>query len=216
MGKFKKSPERTFLSIKLPDELKRELAKVQRFLADNSNNLNFVNPDQLHITLAFLGWISEETKKRAERAAMLVADSMTEFSVYPTTLSAFPRINRPSVIWIGLGGESEKLNLLTKKLVDTLIRFGVKIITSGDIYSPHITLARIKTQSKHRQFSELRDLIENTKIDLESFQIPVRQIMAYKSDLRHLGPKHIPLFFAPLKRAKITKSISSAAGQPGN
>lgn len=216
MGKFKKSPERIFLSIRIPDELKRELAKIQRFLADNSDNLNFVNSDQLHITLAFLGWISAETKKRARRAAILVAESMAEFSVYPTTLSAFPRINRPSVIWIGLGGEPEKLNLLTKKLIDTLILYGVKIITSGDIYSPHITLARIKTQSKHRQFSELRDLIENTKVDLKSFQIPVRQIMAYKSDLRHFGPKHIPLFFAPLKRAKITKSISSAAGQPGN
>lgn len=216
MGKFKKSPERIFLSIRIPDELKRELAKIQRFLADNSDNLNFVNPDQLHITFAFLGWISEETKKRAQRAATLVAESMAEFSVYPTTLSAFPRINRPSVIWIGLGGESEKLNLLTKKLVDTLIRFGVKIITSGDIYSPHITLARIKTQSKHRQFSELRDLIENTKVDLKSFQIPVRQIMAFKSDLRHSGPRHIPVFLAPLKTIKTTKSISSTAGQPGN
>ena len=215
MGKFKKSPERIFLSIRIPDELKKELAKIQRHLADDSDNLNFVNPDQLHITLAFLGWISEETKKRVERAATIVAESMTEFSVYPTTLSAFPRINRPSVIWIGLGGESDKLNLLTKKLIDTLIRFGVKIITSGDIYSPHITLARIKTQSKHRQFSELRDLIENTKINLKSFQFPIRQIMAYKSDLRHLGPKHIPLFSAPLK-PKITKSISSTAGQPGN
>lgn len=204
------------MSIRIPDELKRELAKIQRYLADNSDNLNFVNSDQLHITLAFLGWISEETKKRVERAAMLVTDSMTEFSVHPTILSAFPRINRPSVIWVGLGGESEKLNFLTKKLIDTLILYGVKIITSGDIYSPHITLARIKTQNKHRQFSKLRDLIENTKIDLQSFQIPVRQITAYKSDLRHLGPKHIPLFFAPLKRVKITKSISSAAGQPGN
>lgn len=213
MGKFKKSPERTFLSIKLPDELKRELAKVQRFLADNSDNLNFVNPDQLHIILAFLGWISEETKKRAERAAILVADSMAEFSVYPTALSAFPRINRPSVIWIGLGGESEKLNLLTKKLIDALMRFGIKIITTGDIYSPHIILARIKTQSKHRQFSLLRDLIENTKVNLKSFQIPIRQIMAYKSDLRHLGPKHIPVFSAPL-RPKITKSISLTAVQP--
>ena len=156
-----------------------------------------------------------EKSGRVERAATFVAESMTEFSVYPTALSAFPRINRPSVIWIGLGGESEKLNLLTKKLIDTLMRFGVKIITSGDIYSPHITLARIKTQGKHRQFSQLRDLIENTKINLKSFQIPIRQIMAYKSDLRHLGPKHIPLFSAPLK-PKITKSISSTAGQPGN
>ena len=207
MGKFKKSPERIFIALKIPDELKRELAKVQRCLADNSDNLNFVNPDQLHITLAFLGWISAETKKRAGRAATVVAESMTEFSVYPTTLSAFPRINRPSVIWIGLGGESDKLNLLTKKLIDTLMRFGVKIITSGDIYSPHITLARIKTQGKHRQFSKLRDLIENAKVNLKSYQIPIRQIMAYKSDLRHLGPKHIPLFSAPLK-PKTTKSIS--------
>ena len=213
MGAFKKSPERVFIALKIPDELKRELAKIQRYLSENSDNLNFVNPDQLHITLAFLGWISEETKKRAERASMLVAESMTEFSVYPTGLSAFPRINRPSVIWIGLGGESEKLNLLTKKLIDTLMRYGVKIITSGDIYSPHIALARIKTQGKHRQFSKLRDLIENAKVNLKSYQIPIRQIMAYKSDLRHLGPKHIPLFSAPLK-PKITKSTSLTAGQP--
>lgn len=215
MSTFKKSPERIFLSIRIPDELKRELAKVQKHLADNSDNLNFVNPDQLHITLAFLGWISEETKKRAERAAMVVAESMTEFSVYPTILSAFPRINRPSVIWIGLGGESEKLSQLTKKLIDALMRYGVKIITSGDIYSPHITLARVKTQSKHRRFSKIRELIETTKINLQNFKIPIRQIMAYKSDLRHLGPKHIPLFFAPLK-PKITKSISLTAGRPGN
>ena len=203
------------MSIRIPDQLKRELAKVQRYLAENSENLNFVNPDQLHITLAFLGWISEETKKRAERATTVVAESITEFSVYPTILSAFPRINRPSVIWIGLGGESDKLNQLTKKLIDTLMRYGVKIITSGDIYSPHITLARIKTQSKHRQFSQIRELIENAKINLQDFQIPVKQIMAYKSDLRHLGPKHIPLFSAPLK-PKITKSTFSTAGQPGN
>jgi len=215
MGKFKKSPERIFLSIRIPDELKKELAKIQRHLAENSSGLNFVNPDQLHITLAFLGWISEETKKRAESAATVVAESMTEFSVYPTSLSAFPRINRPAVIWVGLGGESEKLNLLTKKLIDTLMRFGIKIITSGDIYSPHITLARIKRRGKSHQFSDLRFLIEDTKINLRDFKIPIRRIMIYKSDLRHFGPRHIPVFFAPLK-SKTTKSISSTAGQPGN
>lgn len=216
MGTFKKSPERIFIALRIPDELKRELAKIQRHLAENSSNLNFVNSDQLHITLAFLGWISAETKKRVRRAASIVAESMTEFSVFPTTLSAFPRINRPLVIWVGLGGESEKLNLLTKKLIDILIRFGIKIITSGDIYSPHITLARIKTQTKHRQFSELRELIENTQINLKSFNIPIRRIMVYKSDLRRFGLRHIPVFFAPLRESETTKSISSTAGQPGN
>jgi len=214
MRTLKKSPERIFIALRIPDELKSELAKVQRYLADNSDNLNFVNSDQLHITLAFLGWISEETKNRVELAVKAVAESMTEFSVHPTTLSAFPRINRPSIIWVGLGGESDKLNHLTKKLIGTLTQYGVKIITSGDIYSPQVTLARIKTQSKHRQFSELRNLIEDTKINLKSFNIPIRRIIVYKSDLRHLGLKQIPLFFAPLRTAKITKSISSTAGQP--
>lgn len=213
MSTFKKSPERIFISLKIPDELKRELAKVQRYLAENSSNLNFVNPDQLHITLAFLGWISAETKKRVERTIVMVAESMTEFSVYPTTLSAFPRLNRPSVIWVGLGGDSEKLNQLTKKLIDVLMGFGIKIITSGDIYSPHITLARIKRKGKHRQFSDLRALIENTQINLRDFEIPIRRIMVYKSDLRHFGPRHIPVFFAPLKESKTTKLISSTAGQ---
>ena len=214
MRTLKKSPERIFLSLKIPDELKRELAKVQRHLAENSSNLNFVNSDQLHITLAFLGWISEETKKRVEHAVAFVAASIPEFSVYPTSLSAFPRINRPSVIWVGLDGESEKLNLLTKKLIDILMRFGIKIITSGDIYSPHITLARIKRKGKHRQFSDLRQLIEDTQINLRDFEIPIRRIIVYKSDLRHFGTRHIPIFFAPLKQSKTTKSISSTAGQP--
>ena len=63
------------MAIKLPDQLKKELAKIQRFLAEGTDTLKFIKPDQLHITLAFLGKISRPAQEEVVAICQSIGQS---------------------------------------------------------------------------------------------------------------------------------------------
>lgn len=198
MGRKPRRKIRAFVAIKLPDRLKKELGKIQRCLGEQTETLRFVRQDQLHITLAFLGWVSEETLKTTVGVCQNIPASINSFSLFPTQLGAFPRISRPSVVWVGLGGGTESLVRLTKILEAELSAARVNFFASSGELVPHITLARVGRKSRRHQFLSLRNLIEDTTLELTDLTIPVKEIVVYQSDLRRQGPQYIPLATIPL------------------
>lgn len=184
---------RTFVAIKLPDELKKELAKVQRSLGECTDSLKFIKPDQLHITLAFLGKISREGQDNVVSVSQNACLQVPPFSVYPTQLGAFPRINRPSLVWIGLGGDTGSLTKLSARLSEELSRRGILPIRGSGGFIPHISLAKVGRKERRHQMAPLRDVLENTKVELSDFNIPVREVVVYQSNLYHPGPEYVPL-----------------------
>lgn len=191
---------RTFIAIKTPDRLKKELGKVQRYLGEHVDLLRFINPDQLHITLAFLGRISMEHQTLVISIAEEIAKTLTPFTLFPTQLGAFPRIKRPSIVWIGLGGDTLRLEHLVLKLERDLSRQRIYPIRGAGGFTPHIMLAKVSRKDRRHRLHIITSLLEETRLDLADFVIPVREIVVYQSNLGGRGPKHVPIARIPLTK----------------
>lgn len=206
------------MAIRIGDRLRKELGKVQRYLEEELEKrgmapglLKLVQPDKLHITLAFLGQISPAKQETVVGICREAAKGIGNFSLATGQLGAFPRLNRPAVVWVGLTGETKKLELLTKILEFELGFRGIWPIRGTGGFAPHITLARVGRKHRRGQMFLLRELLEDTKLKLADIEIPVKEITIYQSNLSSRGPE-----YAPVERIILTTPTFSMAGRRGN
>lgn len=165
---------RLFIGINFQTETIDALISMSESLRSNSKSGKFTRPDNIHLTLAFLGECDEAQK----RLAQSVMDEMvfTPFAVKINRLGYFRR-NGGDIWWAGLQ-ESKLLLYLQKDITNRLINRGFMLESRK--YSPHITLARqVETAEQPRTvvpFGETVtgiDLIQSTRIKGKLTYIPV-------------------------------------------
>jgi 2'-5' RNA ligase len=163
-----------------------ELVEIESALDNIGADLKMVEPENIHITLKFLGDTDEGI---IDDIIGIIQDCTTETEPFNLELKgtgAFPNLNYIKVLWIGLENY-EPLVPLTKKLNARLVELGFK--ADGRAFKPHVTLARVKTRKKKNRIKEL--LINNQST---SFGIlPVTAIQLKKSVLDSKGPTYYTL-----------------------
>ncbi|GAC1314374.1 MAG: RNA 2',3'-cyclic phosphodiesterase [Chloroflexota bacterium] len=135
---------RLFFAVDLPLPLKLALAEVQR--RATSGDYRWVDPDGMHITLAFLG---EQSPDRLETLRQVAEDAAA--GVRPSTLSLgqphiFGRPRDPRVLLIQLQGDIHALQLLQHRLDAGLRSAGFRL--EAREYTPHVTLARRRQRAR--------------------------------------------------------------------
>src|SRR3989338_1907883 len=73
---------RAFLALTLPDDTRRSLAVLQRGLAPSGADIKWVEPQNLHVTLKFLGEVTDEQRRAVERLLGEAARGETAFTPY--------------------------------------------------------------------------------------------------------------------------------------
>ncbi len=104
--------------------------------------LKLVAPQNLHLTLRFVG---EQPKPLVDKMCEFLSTLRFEpFEVEFRGMGAFPSLRRINVIWVGVGEGAEKLAEIAKRIDDFVVKkLGIKPDPKG--FSPHLTLARVKT-----------------------------------------------------------------------
>lgn len=129
---------RVFISIPIPD--RSPLEPLSEMLGSMRNTRP--SPiDQVHITLRFIGDIDESRIDDIEDCVRRAADGIDPFTVRVSGVGAFPREDRPSVVWVGASPWKELALLadrIGRNLDDTRIPYDRKP------FKPHITIARCK------------------------------------------------------------------------
>ncbi|MFH1678513.1 MAG: RNA 2',3'-cyclic phosphodiesterase, partial [Candidatus Omnitrophota bacterium] len=92
---------RTFIAIELPEEIKNILGEIQDKLKQTRADVKWVQPQNIHLTLKFLGEINEDLVKKIASALNEIAQENSSFNLRLYELGAFPKIKYPRVIWIG-------------------------------------------------------------------------------------------------------------------
>ncbi|SFS38297.1 RNA 2',3'-cyclic phosphodiesterase [Halostagnicola kamekurae] len=134
---------RLFVSVDLPDELAEPIADIQTTLEDASG-LNFVDPTQAHLTLKFLGEVTEDRVPALEselEAAVADAD-LDPFSVRFAGLGVFPDLEYISVVWLGVETGGEQLRQLHEAIEARTTAMGFD--PESHDFTPHVTLARME------------------------------------------------------------------------
>lgn len=142
---------RTFVAVKIP--VPSSLRPVLRSLATMNWPVAAVSPDNLHVTLKFLGDTPIESRTAIQSR---IAESVTgqpPFVLRVVGLGAFPHVDRPSVVWAGLN-DAKPLVSLALSLEEALEPLG--FARESRTFHPHLTLARVKGRPQRDLFDLLR------------------------------------------------------------
>ena len=176
---------RSFIAIELPAEMKQYLADLQaRLKADNQPRIKWVKPEGIHLTLKFLGDIETSMLEPITQAMADAAAAISPFKLGVQQPGAFPNLQRVQVVWVGLGGEVDKLKQLHKSLDANLTRLG--FAPENRPFKPHLTLARLGNEASAEQRQQLGELVAATRLEA-SQTVNAEGISLIKSQLTRAG-----------------------------
>jgi len=133
------STKRLFVSIELPESITKSLAKLDPHV----RGVRWLEPRQMHLTLAFLGNVGTEIQEALSEK--LRAISWKSFFLPLLGLGTFPTKGWPKIIWIGVGSGHPHLFQLHKRVQEALLAVGLEPDLRS--FHPHITLARCRDVS---------------------------------------------------------------------
>jgi RNA 2',3'-cyclic 3'-phosphodiesterase len=185
------SVTRTFIAIDLGESVRLELASIIRKMAKELPVIRWVDPAGIHLTLAFLGYLTDERLVEAMQAAETAAHQVSPFVCRLSHLGAFDSLLHPRVIWMGINEPSGSLQQLHRALNWELEQRKFPVETRP--FSPHLTLARIKVSPGPDQLERLRQLLVETKITASSPAHRVDRLCVMKSELLRSGARYTHL-----------------------
>ncbi len=187
---------RSFIAIDLPAGVRAELTSLEEKLkARRHPFVKWVDPESMHLTLKFLGNVAADSMPQIVGAVSGVAPMHSPFKLQVADTGAFPNWQRPQVVWVGVGGELDRLNSLQKGLESVLSPLGFP--PESRPFSAHLTLGRLRdrvTPDDRRRFAEFAQTVEfKTSLSFE-----VNAIRLMKSQLTPAGPIYSELAVARL------------------
>ncbi|MHC0038916.1 RNA 2',3'-cyclic phosphodiesterase [Pseudoneobacillus sp. C159] len=166
-----------FLAVRLPDATKVLLKKASESFQKTLSFGRWVHPEDLHITLAFLGFANESDLVAVQNSVPKFIENERSFSLTISHLGTFGRKEEPRIFWAGLN-ESGELQSLRNQVYLACERAGFQLEKRP--FHPHITLAR--KWSNERPFHQ--KALEQNNIFIESpINFQVKEVVLYKTNL---------------------------------
>jgi RNA 2',3'-cyclic 3'-phosphodiesterase len=177
---------RAFIAIELPEGLKKELAELETQLKRNSPPVvKWVDPNNIHITLKFLGEISADSIGELMLAIEESTSGIHPFKLEIREIGAFPNLERVGVIWVGIKGEMEKIAQLQKRIESNTEQLGFP--RESRVFTPHLTLGRVRDEARPNERMRLGKLLADTHFTaLHNVEVIAVNLM--KSQLTPAGP----------------------------
>ncbi len=185
---------RAFVAIDLPNDVNKCLEKVSRDLQKHLAGIpiRWVPIHNIHLTLKFLGDVSESNLEVLKQILDAEANLQTPFEISVGGLGAFPKIKRPRVIWTGIEAPDELIAL----------QKGIEVQTNRLGYSPdkkpfsaHLTLGRVSRNINLHDLQRVGDLLDSLKVGFVGAAM-IQSIHLYRSDLRPQGAVYTKLHTA--------------------
>lgn len=175
---------RTFIAIDLTAEIKNELAQAVRLLKPVAAWIKWVVPENYHLTLKFLGEVSESRLEMIRTVLEEVAGRHRSFRLTVKGAGSFPPgQNKMRVIWVGIEAGPDLL-ALQSDLEDSLSQQGFE--REERPFSPHLTIGRAREPQ-----AQVRLKAELEKLGTKEFGImEVKEISLFESRLRPEGPEY--------------------------
>jgi len=184
---------RSFIAIKLPEEVRNTLAKLQDKLKTQGADVKWVEPVNIHLTLKFLGEINDKQLDKIIKILEEVAVNKKCFQMHISSIGAFPKIHFPRVIWVGLDKGEKETKELAKELEEKISVVGIP--GESRPFSSHITIGRTRSDLNRTKLAEDLKTIDF----LGGPEFTVSKINLLKSTLTPKGALYEDLKEASLK-----------------
>jgi len=181
---------RTFIAVELAGGVIRRATELVDKLRVAPVPVNWVRPEQMHLTLKFLGDVPDTQTPAICRVVAQVARQFEPFEIVFRGVGAFPSLEHPKVLWIGVQEGGQELKLLQAAL-DEALKNQLGYPREVRPFQPHLTVGRVKREMPTGQAQLARILAEQAEFDADLTVID--EVVTFASFLSRQGPTHEPL-----------------------
>jgi 2'-5' RNA ligase len=177
---------RTFVAVELPAEIRNLLASKQdelrQAMGSAERAVRWSRVEGVHLTLQFLGDVCEDDIGRILEALRMGCASAAQMELRLGNVGAFPSTERPRVLWMGLEGDTARLQSLQLSIAKELSALGYRPDKS---FKPHVTLGRVREHSTRDELADIGQALRLvTVMPAPRASFPVSHVSLMESDLR--------------------------------
>lgn len=183
---------RLFVAVNLPRKERERIHRASRALRDPRLPVRWIEPDNYHLTLKFLGEVRTDRVGQVGEILARVASGCLPFSADFAGFGAFPSIRRPRVLWLGVE-PTPALRCLKQDVEWALADLGFERETRA--FHPHLTLGRVDRDDEAGTFRGLDELVAEMSY---SGSVPVRSVELMRSQTGKGGSQYSVVSTHPL------------------
>lgn len=178
---------RAFISINLAGSLHRTLTEVIEKFSAARASVKWVEPENAHLTLKFLGNVEEERLPEVFDACEQAVKGIGPIDMEVRAVGCFPNKNRPRIVWLGIEKGAERVKELQRRVESELERIGFP--KEDREFKTHLTIGRVKGKQGISRLCQL--LEEERNIFLGSMR--TEKVSVMKSQTLPKGPVYTEL-----------------------
>ena len=187
---------RCFIAVELEAAVREGLRRLQQQLQGkldvSRSALKWVRPENIHLTLKFLGEVDDGQLPSICEAATRAASEFEPFAIEVGDCGCFPPQGSARVLWVGICQGAEALERLQRGLDEQLDVVG--FAPEGRKFTPHLTLARINLAQAGYAVREIVEGMAAPRLGEQE----VAEIKVFQSELSKSGPTYTVLHHAVL------------------
>ena len=159
-------------------------------LDNDRESINWVKPQNLHLTLKFLGDISPEQLNGIKEIIIEITKTVAGFKIKLEAAGVFPNLNTARIIWVGADQPPPELKQLVQQLETRIAE--TEIPWEQRDFRAHITIGRIKNRLNP---SDLKNTLDNLEKNVTgaNWEFDCRKITLFESSLGPGGPTYTAL-----------------------
>jgi len=182
---------RLFVAIPIPEPVREEMIRVQRELQPLAppDSVRWTKPDQLHLTLRFLGSVPIHSVAALENSLAGACAGFRPFHLSAKGIGFFPDVHAPRVIWVGIEDGDKILADLQAAVERALSPFAENPVPER--FLAHATLGRFQKYRRHRTERLVPRALAHDGHSFGDWQ--VEGIGLFRSELSPAGARHTSL-----------------------
>ena len=182
---------RTFVAVEVSKEIHDSLGMIESSLKYAGADVKWVDPAMIHLTLKFLGEITDKKADDVKGALDAIASATAPFDLSIKDMGVFPTAGHPRVLWVGLDKGLRETVLLASGVDEVLSHIGFTKETR--VFSPHLTIGRVRSP---RNTPQLVEKISSVTANSKFFEVPahrVSSLILFRSTLTPHGSVYTKL-----------------------
>jgi 2'-5' RNA ligase len=180
---------RGFIAVDIP--VFPKILEFENEIKNSGANVKLVEPENIHITLKFLGDTDEDLTDEIEEIIKKSSEEINPFNIKLKSSGVFPNQNYIKVVWIGIEN-AENLEKISSKIDEGTSKLGFE--KEKRKFSPHITIGRVRSAKNKERLLQIISKYQ----DVEFGNINVKSIELKKSELTPKGS-----IYTTLKEVKL-------------
>jgi 2'-5' RNA ligase len=192
---------RVFVACEVPAEVQRTIGEItEKLKATSEDDVRWVRPDGVHVTLKFLGEVSQKKLPAIKMALQEAVVRHSPFNLEFSNIGTFGGREGLRTMWVGIAGDVLRLEAMVRDVNRALSVVGFE--PERRPFRPHLTLGRVRDTVPTRRRAEIE--VDVGRLGVPEVEWRTSQITLMRSRLTPRGAEYDIVATFPLRMTAAT------------